>query len=224
MEKLLLWHHLVFYISVIVGILLAIGSAFGLHLGDFDHDLGGDQDVDADSDHDYNEHQNSTVLDSSPRMAKEKSSVWKRFLAAFGFGRAPIIIVLMLFSLCFGGIGMISNQVMENFYPEFFYAPISFIVAFIGTMFMVGVLTRLVAKYVPSVETYAIQQGDMLGKTGVLIVSTSSKFGMVQIDMGKDLLQMQCRSEGETLPEGEKVIVTKLHKENNVLVVAKRPS
>lgn len=224
MEKLLLWHHLVFYISVIVGVLLAIGSAFGLHLGDFDHDLDGDHDVDADSDHDYNEHQNSTVLDSSPRMAKEKSSVWKRFLAAFWFSRAPIIIVLMLFSLCFGGIGMISNQVMENFYPKFFYAPISFIVAIVGTMLVVGVITRLLAKYAPSVETYVIQQGDVVGKTGVLIVSTSSKFGMVQINMGKDLLQKQCRSEGESLSEGETVVVTKLDKELNVLVVAKSPN
>lgn len=121
--------------------------------------FGGDADIDADADHDI------------------ESDSWSlKALSLFGVGRCPISVILFTGLLIFGGTGIILNYI---FAPAF--AIVSVIGAFLITLFSVRFVAIAVSKIMPSTETYAVESEDLVGLSGVVVITVTSDFGQIHV-------------------------------------------
>jgi membrane protein implicated in regulation of membrane protease activity len=200
MGSLFVWHNLVFYIPLGVGLLLVIGMAVGL--ADTGHDLGGHGEIgghgevghDAGHDAAHGEHGGS----SGPGA----------ILGLLGFGRVPVMILVTTLCLIFGGTGVIAN----NFLAPLLRASSVFVLfsiaaALVVTSVLTGFVARLVARLLPATETASMSKQDLCGCSGTLILASDTDSGLVQVLRGGDVFQVPCRS-SVALPKGSQVLLT----------------
>lgn len=208
-DYLLAWQNLIFLIPLCGACLLVFGSAMGLgHDVDIDHDI--DHDIGHDSGHDAG--------------GGHDSSIFSRTLSLFGVGKVPLMIILMMAGFVFGGVGLIINQALAPILRiSFVYAPISAIAAFVAMVFLTGWLARLVNRLLPTFETNSVQQSDLVGCTGTIVIAVDAKGGFAQIiDRHHDLHQVACRAlSGSDLPRGCPVVVAEYKEEDETFLVDK---
>jgi membrane protein implicated in regulation of membrane protease activity len=113
----------------------------------------------------------------------------------------------MILVLTWGMIGFCANQAMIS-WPIDRLALVSIPLAFIGSLLITRVATSLVARFLPTNETYARRRHELLGSIGEAMYPIDTKFGMIH---GKDdrgeTFQVPCRLESDqpTIPKGTRV-------------------
>lgn len=210
MGNLSAWQNVIFYIPLAVGLLLILGAAFGVH----DHDAGHGHDAGHAGGHDAHGHGGNHDHDHG-------HSVFERALAVLGVGRVPFTVVLMITSLCFGGLGIILNTLLSSagLAPSF-YGPISVAGAFGGMVALSGAMARLIHRYLPSSESYPISRHDFAGCTGSLLLPADSSSGYAQIkDPEGNVHNIQCRTTGAALPKGTAILVVEYDEATKTFVI-----
>jgi membrane protein implicated in regulation of membrane protease activity len=201
------WQHLVFYIPLAVGVLMALGMALGVAEVPHGIDLDGDGHPDMwETDHDGGHHFSSPLF-------------------LLGFGRAPALLVFMTMALTFGGTGVIVNFLFQGFLERVggFGIFITFPAASVVMATMTGMFARLVAHYMPTLETTSTTRSDLVGCTGVLTLPCDKAGGIAHVRKGGDLYLVACRA-SEPLDKGRHVLLTEYDEKNDVYDVCPDPT
>lgn len=194
--ELLAWYNLIFYLPLGIGLLMILGMVFGFADGPHGVDLDGDgiPDVHIDAEgHVDHGHEND--------HASTKAS----FL---GFGRVPMLLIVMTMLLIFGGTGVMSNTLFAGALRS---APFPLILgilalAIVVTLLLTGTFARIIARMLPTMETTSVTKDDFVGCTGTLILPTDARGGLAQVSRGGDLYQIAVQSE-VALPKGAQILV-----------------
>jgi hypothetical protein len=208
MGNLLAWQNVIFYIPLAVGLLLILGSAFGVHDHDADHDAGHV----GDHDHDVGHHDG-------------QSSLFERAFALLGVGRVPLTLVLMITSLYFGGLGLILNTLLSSagLAPSL-YGPISVAGAFAGMVVLSGATARLIHRHLPMSESYSISRHDFAGCTGTLLLPADSSSGYAQVkDREGNVHNIRCRTMTGALPKGTAILVVEYDEDSKIFIIDANP-
>jgi hypothetical protein len=179
MRALLDWQNLIFVLAMLLGVVLVIGSALGS-----DHDIDGDGHPDIAGDH--------------PGL-----------LTAFGIRRVPISVFVTTALFAFGAIGSALNLLLAPLLKvPLVYGSASIAIATLGALVVARGVARAVARFVPHVESYAIEKHEVIGSLGVAETRISRQFGIVRVsDRTGSLMQLKCRALAEPILRGREVVV-----------------
>ncbi|MEW5850571.1 MAG: hypothetical protein AB2A00_17425 [Myxococcota bacterium] len=220
MESLLAWHNLIFHIPIATSLLMLLGLAWGAGLDDghaeADADADADPDTEADTDADA-----VHALDVASLVQRTR---W-RVANALGVGRVPLTLVVMTGGLLFGSTGLLANALLAPVLgaPGVF-GPISVAVATCASALLTGQVARLVGRVMPTSETYRVTRGDLVGRSGTLVLPAGPSSGLAQVrDHEGNLHQIRCRTNGEELPKGGEVLVIDHDVKSNTYAVAELP-
>lgn len=176
------WQNFIFVIPIILAFLLMIGTMMGLDI-DF-----GEPDLDIDTDLD-------TDFDTAHSL-----------LGVLGFGKCPLAIMGITWMILFGGIGIMSNMILE---ATPLYGFISLGISFVLSTIITSIVARTVGKLMPRTETYNISKYDLISQTGVASTRIDGAGGWADIrDHEGSLHQVRCQSiEKKPIKRGDKVYV-----------------
>ncbi len=204
---------------------------------DADHDLDADHDVDADhdidADHDADaEHDGETPglpatvstgtgtslsaatgVPATSSHPFEGGSGWS-FGAALewlGVGRVPLTILVLVLCMLWGFVGFAVNMLLVGVplvgpRPWLVSLPLAAIASVMGTKGLGGVLAR----YMPTTETYVHSRAALTGRSGVAMFGIDHKFGMAFVrDTTGDAHQVACRvyADGQPIAKGQRVLL-----------------
>ena len=129
---------------------------------DFDFDADFDADVDADFDADTDGDVGPGVLSS--------------LLSFINVGKVPLLILLILFCMSFGSVGMLIQTIFSEFIGSVNF--ITTLIAF-GAALSLSVpftrwFTKLFSKILPKEETSVIRARELIGKIATLTIGTST--------------------------------------------------
>jgi len=196
-EYLFAWQNLIFFIPLVIGVLLVFGAALGFGMteigGDMDHDL--DHDIDCNVDHDVD-----LDVDANHDLEHDVThghgeTFLSTAMSVLGIGRVPLTILIMLALLIFGGLGVMSNMVLEPLISlPIIYGLVSLGIAFFGMLFLTGQAARLLARIMPTNESYNVTARDFIGVSGRAVTSVSAASqGTAQIrDHEGNVHNVQC--------------------------------
>src|SRR3989338_6093227 len=170
MTWLLAWQHLIFLIPLGFGMLLVFGAASGL----IGH---GDVDVD----HEFHV---AEADDGAHAHDVHDRGFMSRALSLFGIGRVPLSIILTTASLLWGGVGLAAGFLAEPALGVGFISGVLAVAAAWLTMTVgTGSLARLVARVMPTSETYRVTKRDLIGRTGTMLFPIAPQStGYVQVN------------------------------------------
>ena len=210
-DEILAPHNLVFYVSILLGLVMLIGSALGIGGHDVGHQVS--HDVGHAAHGVGHGHQGHTETKHVPLISQ--------LLGFIGVGKVPITFLAMMIALIFGVTGLIMNRVMEGHPPQTHgWIPLG--VAMVTALFVTGILAKFASSLVPSVETYNVTTEDIVGTVGVLTVSTDTKFGILQVrDAEGNLRQVSCKTSRGELPKGSEVLILDYDADKNLFLVEK---
>lgn len=129
-------------------------------------------------------------------------------LGVLGIGRVPLVIVSMLLSLLFGGVGLAITSPVSVLLGErgaFLVAlPLAALVAFAGT----AAGTRLLARIMPGTESYAPRQSDLVGLHATVLVLLGPSEAIVRTwDAGGAEQRVRCVVPGRVVRLGEELLL-----------------
>jgi Protein of unknown function (DUF1449) len=200
---------------------------------DVDHDVDADQDVDSDADHDTDgdsdhdtDHDSDAESESAPSTSPSSAML---ALSWLGIGKVPVSLVLMLLAMSWGFIGFVTNQAMSPRFASAIHSNNSVMVVLVsvplagtGALLITSVLSRIAARLLPKIETYALRRHELLGNVGQAIYEITPRFGMVSVrDEHGHMFDMPCRLErdGPALPKGSSVRLTGYNAKENFFYV-----
>ena len=180
------WWNLIFLLPALAAVLYLVLVATGTVAGDageVDADL--DADVDAGDLHGI-EHAVAEAGQASNSDGGPGGLL--HVLSLVGIGRAPLSLLLISFFLLWGFLGWVGNGIFGSFLssPGIFIWP-SLLLALVGA----AVLTRLLAnglhRVLPSTETYAVSNRQLVGKLASVRYAVSETAGTAQLhdDQGR---------------------------------------
>ena len=184
---MLTWDTLIFALPIVVAIVLGTGALSGL--GEVDVELELDIDVDADVEGD----------------GDGESDAWLGVLAWLGVGRAPLMVLLTVGMLAFGTTGLLFRMLVGPLAA----LAIAFLVAPLAT----SVCGRVLARYMPTSQTYALGRDALVGCAGTARLPVTRAFGVAQIiDESGTLHEVRCRvddsaNDGATIAKGTPLVV-----------------
>lgn len=179
---------------------------------DVDHDLhaevGHDVEAHGDVEHDATlatAHGAETAHDTD----ETHSAGWMQWVLALpGADRAPLMLVLVVLSLSFGIIGLVSNHFLGQLLPPLVYVWLSMALAMGGGLLISRTFARTFARVLPRMETYALQRCDCVGQTGTITGTLSDGGAYAQVyDPNHNLLEVHVHgSPGTKFELGNKVL------------------
>ncbi len=219
----LAWHNVIFYIPLFVGIVLILGILFGIaelpHGWDTDADGGPEVDGGGEVDGGADGHHEGGVSAGGPQV----HGVGQGLLVLLGFGRAPVLVLLMSMTLIFGGTGIVANLALGRLLEaQGAFVLVSLLVALCATVVFTGLIGRVVNRFMPTLETTSVTKHDLIGCIGSLVLSSNEREGLVQITKQGDVFQVTCRS-AEPLERGTSVLVTSYDRERGLYFVSRNP-
>lgn len=214
---LLSWWNLVFIAPLALAMLYIGVYAFtGVTFGEADADAGVGAGVEADAgggvghgdgdgfDHGH-DHGHAAV------EPDHEASFVQSLLSFLGFGKAPLSIVLTVLLIGWGVLGLLTNFALQHVVPaDWMVAAASLPVAGFGGLALTGAVTRLLAKWMPGTETYAVGKAELIGLTGTATLNIDRGFGTANVrDRGGDLFQVSCRvyAHGRELAKDSRVVL-----------------
>jgi hypothetical protein len=178
---------------------------------DGDVDLGHDLDFDSDVDHD---------LVTVGQDADFEPGVLTKTLGFLGVGKIPISIIMITSSLLWGLSGWIANKLI----PGFEVAPHVLVFGSMGIAFATmvlgtGFLSRMLEKVMPTMQTFATTNADLIGSIGEARYQITSEVGSVTVyDQYGNYQEVPARAR-EKITSGTKVVLMKFDKQNKVFWV-----
>jgi membrane protein implicated in regulation of membrane protease activity len=213
--KLFAWYNLIFYIPLAAGVLLILGVALGVELP---HGV----DVDAHPDMDADGGADGHGADGD-QQSHDGHASGQGLLALLGFGKAPVLVLIMAMALIFGGTGTIANLFLASLLQTSgVFVFISIAAASMAMVTFTGLIGRVVNRFMPTLETTSVKRKDLVGCTGSLVLAADPKGGLAQISKDGDIYQVSCRS-SEPLGRGVPVLVIEYDSDQNVYLVTRNP-
>ena len=194
MNQLLAWQNFLFYIPLVCGLLLGAGALIGLGFGHGDGHAGADSaGAHATTEHIGHGHGPGHGHEVHPTLMSQ-------LFALLGLGRVPLSISLMMMLLIFGGTGTVLNILLAELRASGgTYAWVSIIGALLAVFLLSGPISTLLARIVPSIETYTVSRRDLIGCTAVLINDTDEQGGYAQArDREGNIHNISCRTYAAT--------------------------
>jgi len=168
-----------FVVAFAIGCCLVLGSGIGLSdLGAPDLDAGPEDGGDAESD--------ATLT------------------SVLGLGRVPLLILAMLASLLFGATGLSVSAWLHALLGDVLGALSSVALALVLSLLGTRLLSRWLARVLPSSESYASCKSDLVGARGTVVVSSRHGETVLRvIDAGGAELRVRCDTRDRELKCGE---------------------
>ncbi|MHB0998007.1 MAG: hypothetical protein ACYC27_02080 [Armatimonadota bacterium] len=127
-----------------------------------------------------------------------------------GIGEIPITMLIGVFSLCWGVIGLMMNQIFSGTmkFPAVYIWPsmgVAFLLAFVITRTMAAIISRLI----PNDQTYGVSRLSLVGSMGKTIYTTTDNSGTIDVkDIYGSVHRVQAKTEhGESIPSSTEVII-----------------
>ena len=192
----------------------AVGNA--VHHGDVHHGEIG---------HAHAAHNGTHGHEAHAHGSSQEDSFFLRFLTILGIGQVPITLIIGVFMLCWGAFGMLANQLFEGMmkYPAIYIWP-SMGVTFLASSVFTRAMAGIVAKCLPSTETYGVSRMELIGTLGSTVYTTSDHAGTINTkDMYGTVHRVQAKTEDgeEPIPSGTEVIVVDFDEEDKRFIVRK---
>lgn len=214
---------------------------------DVDHDLDMDHEVEADADHDlqlgHDAEAESVVaqdveghdhlgaeheVHEMPASAHEPSLLI-RALSILGFGKVPVSILMTCLMVIFGATGLMANGLFEtvvpwSWGPDLYFWP-SLALALFASFGLTGSVARTLNRLMPTKETYAITEEELVGQVGVSVYGIpDGRLGPVNVkDTGGTVHQEMARGIDGAVPKGAEVLLVRYHREEDYYDVATSP-
>jgi membrane protein implicated in regulation of membrane protease activity len=202
------------------------------HDVDVDHDVAMDHDVDVDHDVEVGHEVQSGVeheLHDTHFEGHHNDSFTLRALSVLGFGKVPVSILMTCLMVIFGASGLICNglfaQVLPwGWAPTVYFWP-SLAIAVVLSLTLTGWTAKGLARIMPTMETYAIKQTDLVGNVGVAVYALqAAEMGTVDVkDAGGTVHRVAAKLDAGAVPKGEEVVVVRYHKERDYYDVSESP-
>jgi len=158
MDWLFAWDHLIFVVPILVGTFFALGSVLGLH-GDTGHDAGHDVHAGHDGGHHDGGHHDGGHHDGGHHYSAR--SFLSRTSALLGFGKAPMTTLLMVMAFAFGIPGLGTTILFESLPGR---GLLGLLAGLTGFLTITPLLTRLMARVMPSTETEVVGLQSLIGE------------------------------------------------------------
>jgi len=222
LREINLWYNLIFTVPILLVIFYLILQAFGLVLdlgGDVDTDAG-DIDVDVDADADID-------VDVDADAGMDDFPTFERALGFINVGKVPLTIIIATFMMFWGITGYTVNGIIKNALGSF---PSVFIMASCAAALVVGItatklLSGIIARVFPMVETYSSNNESLLGQVArVVSGQVTSKFGRAKVkDQYGNELTVFCKiPDGKEVPKrGDEVVLVDYDSSDNKFEVTK---
>jgi hypothetical protein len=201
--ELILWQNLIFFVPLLAGalytLLLTLSGVSDLGGDAADGAAEVDMHADADADADMEHGTLAVVLDF------------------FGVGKVPLSILLTSLTLLWGTVGLICNLMLG-----LNAVGVSLTVATVVALFGTRTVGRMIARLIPSVESYHATRSELWGETGVALYSVTSQGGTVRLrDRRSNLLDLECRTfpGEEAIPAGNRVRLEEYDETRDVYLV-----
>lgn len=190
MEWLLEWNHFIYLVPLLAAILMVIGALLGVA------DLDGHGDWGHDS-HDFSDHDVSD--DSGVKL--------------LGLGKVPVMMLLLVVFLTFGISGLMS-EALFNGLP--LHEWMSLVMAGLTTFLATPIVVRLIAKWMPTTETYSVRNTDLLGLSATSMFDAENNTTYAQLKDHEGNLQQVTVSVQGRIRKGETLLLTNYNTENGV--------
>jgi membrane protein implicated in regulation of membrane protease activity len=194
-----------------------VGSAFdhAIHHGDVSHDGAVHHDVNGHSHH----HDSGSNSDDVGRG----QSIFTWLINVLGLGQIPITLLIGMFLLCWGAVGMTANQILAGImkYPAIYIWP-SLAVTFFSSFIVTRALVAIVVRCIPETETFGVSRLQLVGSLGKTVFSTSANAGTVDIkDQYGTVHRVQAKTEDgkDAIPSGREVIIIDFDDDDKRFVV-----
>ena len=138
----------------------------------FEHDVEANADADTDAHMDGHD----SEQDHTGGSALMSALNW------IGVGRAPLSMVLMILLLSWGTIGFCVNRLTDDRSLDQ-SVPMAIVIAGMGSIFITKFVAGLVAKFLPTTESYARRRHELLGSLAEALYPIDANFGMA---IGRD--------------------------------------
>lgn len=217
--EFLAWYNLVFEIPFFFSLVYLLLMSSGL-LPDHDHDLDLDHDVDVHVVHvlhvDHDIHADHHV---------EHERDWDiaaRLLSVLGIGKVPVSLIAMTFALIWSFLGFAVNTLLQPALPVFLFFSIAVAVATVGSFSLTGIFSRLVARILPTNESYDSPEAGLIGEVAEVVYLIDAKGGTARVrDAAGNLQDVQCvLQQGiPTVPRGVKVLLADYNTDQRTFVV-----
>lgn len=204
LQEMLQWWNLIYILPLFISVIwLAASVAMGMHDGDFGHDVDLDHDVDIDADgdveHDVDGHHPHHLHGD---LEHQESPIYK-ILALLGVGKVPVTALFGIFFLAWGAFGMLSNRVFGGIlhYPAVYIWP-SMAATFVVSAVFARSIAGVVARYMPTTETYAVSQRSLTDRLGTAVFPVTETTGTVHV---KDEYGTVHRMQAKTQPNAPEI-------------------
>lgn len=208
---------------------------------DVDHDLDIDHDADVeaeadaylnghDVDHDvHGSHELGAEHEAHDFASSHEPSLLIRALSILGFGKVPVSILMTCLMVIFGATGLMANGIFEtmmpwSWAPNVYFWP-SLGLALLASFGLTGSLARGINRIMPTRETYAVTEEELVGQVGVSVYGIRDDHrGPVNVkDTGGTLHQVMGRTMDGTIPRGTEVLLVRYHRKEDYYDVATSP-
>ncbi len=226
--EFLKWYYLIFELPLLFAAMLSLLQATGLFQSDQDMDVDQDIDLDADVDVDMEVLPNDIEFDVDVDTDTEtvghdldyEPGLFIRTLGFLGVGRIPISIVMITSGLLWGLTGWFLNGLIPGFdsAPDLM-ALLSMAGAGFVMFFGTGFLSKQIAKIMPTMQTLATKDSDLVGRIGEARYSITDKSGSVMLyDQYGNFQEVPCRSETD-IEAGTQVVLVKFDRQTELFWV-----
>jgi len=200
------WQNMIYVIPLLVAVVYLVIITFtGAITAGVDVDVDTDADIDTDVDAD----------------ADVGGFAWADPLTFLGAKKVSLALVIEIFMVLWGTIGLIINEILGNFYDN----PVSIVLISVPiTIVITSILTRLLAegigKIMPKIESDAIKAGSLVGDVGTVRFTITKTGGSAFFTSEKvGSLEIGCRlhsGETDNILPGTKVVFVEYDEDRNV--------
>lgn len=213
MTELLQWWNLLFVLPFVGALLYILLLCSGAVAAEHDIGFSVDGESDFDADHDAGvEH----IHDLQPGLLSS-------LLQLLGIGKVPLSIIVISFCCIWGFIGFTGNTVLKTLLPPSLFVWLSLIIAFVVATALTRSLARLIARFMPVTETYAISPAQLVGKWAETTTRIDDTFGQAIVHDDAGVLHtVQCiiKTGEEPIPIGSRVLLVLFDKNRGVFHVS----
>lgn len=217
------WYNLPFTILLAICALLAVLQLIGLGGEDDSHDVDHDVALDHDLDHDVDLDQDADLdhdagvehdVDQDGDVDHEADSpaATLSVLAFIGLGKAPLLVVLLIFFGAIGILGWVLNSLVQSTlgsYPGVAFAVILPLTVIVGGL-VSSRTSRFIGRALPPISTTATRAQALVGRRGTVVSPfVDDKYGLVRLrDSGGTLLNVFAINQaGEPIKRGNEVVL-----------------
>ncbi|HVJ13782.1 MAG TPA: hypothetical protein VM686_00010 [Polyangiaceae bacterium] len=141
-------------------------------------------------------------------------------LSLLGFGRIPLGALLTIDLLLFGGIGIVSTELLGAILPRALATAAALPLALVLAPLLGARLARVLGRRLPGLESHGVSRYGLVGRLGKAELRVDAAFGRAHVvDDGGALHQVRCITRGEPIERGAELVLLELDEATGSYVV-----